>query len=270
MAIGNIGSYPLTATPFIEGLTTFRTRVVTIPNQTSQAAVFTLTPGVADAGVTTYRLIEYTTGRFVQWVSGASTTAALSVAGIAAAIQADPILNGIVSVTTTVTTVVLTTRQKGSRGSTLVFADNGSTPVNQIAVANTTAYSNSLDLPFGRGMTVGVTGNPVLAAAALSATNVFTGITVFTEADQEYVLNRGIPGYANESAVNLLKQGEIAVYSLTAVDPTKPVFLSYTADANQGRFSAVTGSGLSQITAGAGWSKATTSAGLALLQLDLP
>lgn len=277
MGLGSIAPYPLSTPNLIEGLILRSPDTITVPNVLgSVAAVVTVTPGVGTQEITNYKLKELTTGQTLSVTSDATPTATEVVALLISAFRANPILNGVATVSGT-TTLVITERQKGLAYPQLSFVDGGSTPTNTLSVANTTPVSDPSVLPFGRAMTYGSSkATPDLISAALSGSNVFAGVTGFTEADIPSLvggnnyLNSSNPGYPAYMACNLVRVGLVAVYSESAVDPTASVYTDTNAGVNQGRFSASSGSGLTQITNGVSWQSKTTSAGLAVLKVNLP
>ena len=271
MPLGLLTPPDLSTANLIEGMILTADEVLTTPNNSGKVTrTVTITPGVTTQEITTYRLRELTSGITVSFVSDATPTAAEVVTGLTVAIRANSIFNGMVIVSGT-TTLILTSRVLGSKSYDFDFVDGASTPTNVLAVGAETEGSDAVPLLFGRGLTYSqATSNASLIAAALSGTNVFAGITGFTQADLDYVIN-GSPAYNADAAVNNLRKGRIVVHSATAVNLTSQVWLNFSG-VNRGRFRA-TDSGAtdnSQITSGAAWLSRTTSAGLAILSLNLP
>jgi hypothetical protein len=266
MSLGSIAPYDINPQQYYEGLILYADRILTVPNVSGKTArVATVTPGVADTNATTYRLYEALTRQTITFVSAATPTAAQVVTGLTAAIRANSVLNGLVTVSGT-TTLILTNRVMGSaKSAQLVFSDGGSTPTNVLTVAQTATGTEAGDLMFGRAMTYSnSSSNPALITAALSSTNVFAGVTGFTLFDLEDDPNTA---YA---AVNLVRKGEVVVYSDTAVDPTLPVFASFGSGVSRGRFRATTDANASQVQVGLlSWGARTTTPGLVPLRINM-
>lgn len=254
----------------IEGMIVRHERVVTVPNASGKTArVQTITPGVSTQEITTYKLKETVTGILLNVTSDSTPTAQEVSDLIRAAIIADPVLNGLVTVSGT-TTVVITARQSGGQAVQFNFVDNGSGPTNVVTVAVTTAGSDGTLMPMGRALTVDSTGKPVLINAALSGSNIFAGISCFDLGD-----NISHPSFAGNNyydvlqPVSMMKKGEIAVYTASAVDPTKNVYAVYSG-AFQGQFAGSSVANSSQITSGAAWKSPAPANSLAVLVLNLP
>ncbi len=267
MSLGTLKPYDLTTANKIEGLIANTSdRVITLPNVYNQATrVVTITPGVSTQEATTYRLKETTTNQTISVVSDATPTAAEVVTLLKTAFQANPILNGLFTVSGT-TTLVLTARQPGTSYSPFVFIDGGSTPTNVLTVAETTAATDPTAVEFGRAIVVNNSGVYSRISSALSSTNVFAGVTGFTYADIESVLNATNTSYPARAALNVVTDGLVCVYSDTAVDPTASVYVVHAT----GRFRATSdSSNTSQIASTvASWIEKTTSAGLTWLSLE--
>lgn len=272
MAFNTLAPFDLTTPNLVEGLILWSDRIVTVPvagGRTARSAV--VTPGVATQEITTYRLTDSLTKQTISFVSDASPTAAEVVTGLIAAFRANPILNGMATVSGT-TTMTITNRISGTDAPLFSFADGGSTPTNVITVA-TTAATDATSIPFGRCLVhTNTVARQSLIAAAFSSTNVFAGVSGFTQADLETLPGRMVAGHTDGMALNSLRMGTIAVWSDSAVDPTANVFAIHDSNsANYGRFSAASGAGKSQITTGGvGWASRTTGAGLALLRVNIP
>jgi len=272
MPLGLLTPPDLSTANLVEGMILTADEVLTTPNNSGKVTrTVSITLGTNTQEITTYRLRELTSGITVSFVSDATPTAAKVATGLTAAIRANSILNGMVTVSGSLP-LILTSRVLGSKSYDFEFVDGGSTPTNLLFfLSPETEGSDAVPLLFGRGLTYSpATSNASLIAAALSGTNVFAGITGFTQADLDYVIN-GSPAYNADAAVNNLRKGRIVVHSATAVNPTSQVWLNFSG-VNRGRFRATdsTLTDNSQITSGAAWLSRTTSAGLAILSLNLP
>jgi len=271
MPLGLLTPPDLATANLIEGMILTSQEVLTTPNNSGKVTrTLTVTPSISLQEITTYRLRDNTSGITVSFVTDATPTQTEIVTGLANAIRANSILNGMLIVSGT-TTLILTSRVLGSKSYDFDFVDGGTTPTNVLVVGTATEGSDAVPLLFGRGLTYSqATSNASLIAAALSSSNFFAGITGFTQADLDYVIN-GSPAYNADAAVNNLRKGRIVVYSATAVNPTSQVWLNFSG-VNRGRFRATdsTLTDNSQITSGAAWLSRTTSAGLAILSLNLP
>lgn len=269
MALGSLAPYDLTTPNLIEGLianTTHRTR--TIPNVYGKTTrVVTVTPGVGTAEITVYKLKEIITNQTISVTSDVTPTAAEVVTLLLAAFRANPILNGLFTVSGT-TTLVITARQAGADYSLFTFVDGGSTPTNVLTVAETTPSVDGNDIAVGRAIVVNNSGVFNRITSALSSTNEFAGVTGFTYAELENVIGRSTAGYPPEAAVNLVTDGIVAVYSDTAVDPTADVYVvhatgRFRATADSTNTSQVNGTGVT-----ANWLERTTAAGLTWLRFN--
>lgn len=224
-------SSPLLSPNLQEGAIIYKERAITFPNSAGDVAkVQTVTPGVATQEITVYRLIETVSNQSVTFTSDATPTAAEVVTGLTAAIRANPVLNGMVSVSGT-TTLILTGRGKGTGYVNFNFADNGSTPTNTLAVVDTTAAADSANIPIGRGLVSGTDGILKLSSGALSSTNVFRGVTVMDMTDFYGMgfassLNTGLY-YPADYPGTLLEKGECCVRFGTAVDPTTALYMCH-------------------------------------------
>lgn len=266
MSLGSLMSPDLITPNLMEGLIANTTnRVITKPNLFNRNnRGWIITPGVATQEVTTYRLKENLTNQVITVVSDATPTAAEVVTLLTTAFRANPILNGLFTVSGT-TTLNLTARLPGADPNIYTFVDGGSTPTNTLNTSGGSIGVDSIDLPFGRCMTVDNLGNYNRLASGFSGTLEFAGVTGFTYADIETVLNRSVSGYPIDSSVNIVTDGVVCVWSDTAVDPTAAVYGVNTT----GRFRSTADAAAVEITTGlVSWVEKTTAPGLTWLRIN--
>lgn len=272
------GNNPQSTDDFMVGAVTYQRRVITVPNVAGTVTQsFIVTPSVTAQEITTYRLLEKTTGQMLEVVSDASPTATEVVTLLKDAWTKNAVLNGIAESSGT-TTFIVKNRSAGISGIQLDLIDGGSTPTNTLSVAKT-AGKLAENVGFGLAMTKNAQGIYTLPTAALSASNLFGGVTTFNLAEQESDPNfaGNSPGYymAN-AAIGLLKQGQIPVLVSTAVETTSKVFISFdTANATNGQFRGTAAANYSEVIPGTNcfgtvsWEKATPAGSIALLNIDL-
>ena len=122
--------------------------------------------------------------------------------------------------------------------------------------------------------TAGSVGNSVKTIAA--TTDTVAGVVALTYVDETATDSNSRPGVKDDQAVNVLSKGVVAVFCTEAVDLTDSVRVYHatntgsTAGAHPGRFAATAVSGKTAVLSGARWVSKTTTAGIALLELNGP
>lgn len=213
----------------------------------------------------------------ITFTSDSTATVAEVADGLAAAIEAEPLVNGTVdAVSDGVDTVTLTAKVAGV-GYTLSEDDA------ELSTASVAANAEAAAIPFGRCViTNGLSATNNKLAKAVNDTDVTdtadldslaAGVTVRDET-RELEVGSDTAEYPGGSAMGVLRKGQVYVKSEAALsDPSDGVFVRNAADGDLdelGGFSTATGTGLVQWS-NARWVRQTedTSGGTIILVLQV-
>lgn len=265
-----VGTVPLVQPDLLEGTIVYNIRTITVPNNGGAVKrSVTITPDVTNQAIATYALKEVLTGETITVVSDSTPTAVEVSNLIRAAIKNNTTLSGLFTLNQDGNgTVVATALNSGSNNPQFNFVDNGTT-VNSLAFS-VTPGSDSSTIGFGKAvLTDGV--NYFQANQALSGSIVLAGVSGFDPADITFdPITYQNAGYYSKFPVNCVQKGGVAVFTSTAVDPTKPVYLDYSG-AYAGSFRGTSAAGVaSQISSGAKWYRAYPAGSIAILEVNLP
>lgn len=271
-------TYSLSPDQYIEGqiVDSFPHDIITLANGGGQVRqVDTITIGTA-ANSTAYNYSAF--GQTVTYTSTGAATAAEITTGLLNAIRANGTIYGRVSTSSTVGSIVLTSRLTGAANSFTSSVSGGGTGY---AVANTTPAADPVVIPFGRAIFSSTADGSWrigrLPNAAPSATNILRGVCIRTNAYESRGIGVAIEeGYAPRDPINVMKHGRVAVRVLDAVTPASQVFVVHTG-AHAGKFRGSADASATALTAAAGTTNggiqfvsAAAAGGLAVLNIGLP
>lgn len=203
------------------------------------AQVVTLTVGTP-ANNTTYTVAINKDGDRigqVSYLSDADATAAEIQTGLINALNGNGLIYGGAIATASGGNVLITSRDRGTRGAIEVVTSGGGTG---FAASVTTAAGNAVAIPFGRLVVIASTDNPRIAKLPSAATDVIRGVTVRTHAHE--ITLTGVDGYKPNEVMGTLNRGRIWVRPTTAFKPSDAVlFIHSGADAGRVRVGAAAG-----------------------------
>lgn len=126
----------------------------------------------------------------------------------------------------------------------------------------------NVDIFFGAGVEVLADGKVDIPS---TVNDIFAGVAIQVQKDIPRAT--GIALHEADDAVPVLRKGRVWVYAEEAVDPTDPVFLRHTTATTElpGDFRTdIDTDKAIDVSASCSWVNATTAAGLALLDINLP